>query len=209
MDTPPATRPQPILWDLPDELTGERVFVRAYRVGDGAALWEAIEESREHLRPWMPWVGEHKTPADSEAYARRSQARWLLREDLSVSVWERATGRFLGGSGLHTRDSDVPAFEIGYWLRASAEGKGYMTEAVWMLCGLAFETLSANRVMIQCDARNVRSAAIPRRLQFTQEATLRNHHRDTSGELRDTLVFALIPEDYARIGSNGSHGTVL
>ncbi len=194
-----AAKPNPLLWDLPEELAGERVLVRPYRPGDGDALWEAVEESREHLRPWMPWVGDHKSPADSEAYARRAQARWLLREDLSVGVWERVTGRFLGGSGLHQADLDVPAFEIGYWLRASAEGRGYMTEAAALLCRLAFETLKANRVCIQCDSRNVRSAAIPRRLLFVQEATLRNHHRDTSGELRDTLIFALTPEDYARL----------
>ncbi|HZT42355.1 MAG TPA: GNAT family N-acetyltransferase [Chthonomonadaceae bacterium] len=187
-----------ILRELPEELVGKRVIVRPYRPGDGAALFEAIDESREHLAPWMPWTKEHKTPDDSEAYARRSQARWLLREDLGVGLWERETGRYLGGSGLHRIQWDVPSFEIGYWIRASAEGKGYMTEAVRLLCRLAFDTLEANRVFIRCDSRNTRSAAIPRRLGFQHEATLRNDARSLSGELRDTFHFAMTPEDYAR-----------
>jgi ribosomal-protein-serine acetyltransferase len=194
----------PILLELPAELRGERVIVRPFRPGDGAAVWEAVEESRSHLSPWLPWVSKHAAPADSEVFARQAQVRWLSREDLTLGVWEQTTGRFLGGTGLHRIHWDIPAFEIGYWLRVSAEGKGYMTETVRLLCRLAFETLQANRVEIRCDSRNARSAAIPRRLGFVLEATLRNQSRDLSGELRDTLVFALIPADYARL----RHGDV-
>ncbi|HZO91226.1 MAG TPA: GNAT family N-acetyltransferase [Chthonomonadaceae bacterium] len=199
MEAKAQAKPNPILWELPEELVGERVLVRRYRPGDGAAMWEAIEESREHLRPWLPWVGQHQSPADSEAYVRRAGARWQLREDFSMGLWALATGRFLGGSGLHASDVEVPSFEIGYWLRPSAVGHGYMTEAVRLLCRLAFETLAANRVFIRCDSRNARSAAIPRRLGFLHEGTLRNDHRDTSGELFDTLVFALTSQDYANL----------
>src|SRR5579871_5116998 len=92
---------QPILLDLPEELCGERVLIRPYRAGDGGALWEAVEESREHIRPWLPWGDTHASPDDSEAFVRRSLAKWILREDLPLSIWERETGRFLGGSGLH------------------------------------------------------------------------------------------------------------
>ncbi len=129
---------------------------------------------------------------------RRGAARWLLREDLMVTLWDRKTGRCLGGSGLHRIDWTVPAFEIGYWLRTSAWGQGYITETVQTLCRFAFETLGANRVEIRCDPRNTRSAAVPIRLGFVQEALLRNDVRDGAGELRDTLIFALTPSDYAQ-----------
>ena len=193
MDAPPPL----ILRDLPDELLSERVLIRPPRPGDGATVWEAVEESREQIAPWLPWVEKTLGPDDCEAAARRGAARWQTREDLMVSVWERATGRYLGGSGLHRIDWGVPAFEIGYWLRTSAWGQGYVSETVRVLCRFAFETLGANRVEIRCDGRNERSLAVPRRLGFVQEATLRNHCRDGRGELRDTLIFALMPDDYA------------
>jgi RimJ/RimL family protein N-acetyltransferase len=75
-----------------------------------------------------------------------------------------------------------------------------MTDAVRLLCRLAFEQLSANRVLIRCDARNARIAAIPRRLGFVQEATFRNDVRDAAGALQDILIFAMTPGDYARSG---------
>ncbi len=187
----------PILLDLPDELVGPRVLIRPLCPGDGPTVWEAVEESREQLVPWLPWVGKTLCEDDCEAAARRGVARWQTREDLMVSVWEKTTSRYLGGSGLHRIDWSVPAFEIGYWLRTSAWGQGYISETVRVLCRFAFETLGANRVEIRCDGRNGRSIAVPRRLGFMQEATLRNHCRDGAGELRDTLIFAMTPDDYA------------
>ena len=189
---------QPILLDLPEELCGERVRIRPYRAGDGAAMWEAVEESREHIRAWLPWGSFHATPDDSEAFVRRALAKWILREDIALGLWDLATGRFLGGIGLHRINWDIPAFEIGYWLRATAEGKGYMTEAVRLLCDFTFRTLQAQRVEIRCDVRNERSAAIPRRLGFTQEAILRNDGRNHQEELRDTFIFSMIPVEYAK-----------
>lgn len=194
----------PILRDLPDEFLGERVLVRPLRPGDGMAVWEAVEESRAQISPWLPWVEKTLGPDDSEAAARRGAARWQTREDMMVGVWDRATGRYLGGSGLHRIDWSVPAFEIGYWLRTSAQGQGYISETVRVLCRFAFETLGANRVEIRCDGRNTRSIAVPHRLGFVHEGTLRSDCRDGHGELRDTLIFAMTPDDYARMSWQSS-----
>lgn len=189
--------PEPVLVDLPDELVGDRVVVRPYRPGDGAALFEAVEESREHIEPWLPWGKFHNNVAGSEACARRFHANWQSRDDLTMSVWERSSRRFLGGTGLHRINWEVPSFEIGYWLRKSAEGHGYMTETVRLLVDLAFGTLSANRVYIQCAVDNVRSSAIPKRLGFVHEGTLCNYGRNTRGELYDLEVYAMTPAEYS------------
>ena len=179
-----------------EELRGPQVVVRPYRLGDADELFAAVEESRQHLWPWLPWVTQHQTVEDTRDFILRTQAKWLLREDdLTVGIFEASSGRYLGGSGLHIRGWDVPAFEIGYWIRASAEGHGYVAETVRLLTDFAFTSLGAQRVMIRCDARNIRSAAVAERLGFVREALLRNDTRDANGELRSTLVFSLTPSD--------------
>jgi ribosomal-protein-serine acetyltransferase len=112
-----------------------------------------------------------------------------------VGYWNLATGRFLGSSGIHVHNWEIGSFEIGYWVRASETGHGYVTETVKLLTDYAFAHLNANRVVLRIDERNERSAAVARRLGFVQEARLRNDQRNTSGQLRNTLIFALIPED--------------
>lgn len=178
-----------------EELRGERVLVRPYRESDAQALYEAMEESREHIRPWLPFADAHQTVEESRDWILHQMAKWLLREDFVVSVWDQTGQRYLGGSGLHPRNWQIGYFEIGYWLRASAVGHGYMTEVVSLLTDYAFTQWDANRVEIRCDERNVHSAAVARRLGFVQEARLRNHLLATDGSLRTTLIFSQTPAD--------------
>lgn len=189
----------PILYELPHELRGVRVCLRPYAVGDGVAVQEAVAESLDLLRPWMEWTDSRRTVQACEAYVRQALARWITQEDVTVGMWDCETNRYLGGIWLVYTDRRVPAMGIGYWVRASAQGHGYVTEAVTLLCKLAFGTFKAQRVSIQCEAANTRSANIPRRLGFVHEATLRNHSRNTMGELTDTLIFALTHEDYDQV----------
>lgn len=191
---------QPALVEVPDELLGARVSVRAYREEDAPDLWAAVEESRTGpLGDWMPWVKEYRAPEDALATIRRLRARWLLREDLITAIFDRATGRFVGGSGLSRIDWTIRKFEIGYWLRTSAMGHGYVTETVQLLTRLAFDRLEANRVEIRMDVRNTRSRAVPVRLGFVLEGCMRRAFPDIHSQPGDIDVFALIREDYEQL----------
>ena len=191
MHTPPYLTQIPLF----EELRSERLIIRPYHESDAQALFEAVAESRDHIRPWLPFANAHQTIEESRDWIIHQEAAWLTREDLNLSIWERATNSYLGGTGLHPKNWEHRYFGIGYWLRLSAPGHGYMTETVHLLTNYAFTSLSANRVEIRCDERNIRSAAIPRRLGFIQEARMRNHMLAPNGTLRTTLVFALIPSD--------------
>ncbi len=180
-----------------EELRGERIVVRPYREGDAQALFEAVAESRDHLRPWLPFADEHQSVEESRDWIIHQVANWILREDLILSIWDAATGRFLGGTGLHPHSWEIGYFEIGYWIRASAEGHGYISEAVRLLTDYAFNVLTTNRVEIRCDELNVRSAAVPQRLGYVLEGRLRNLADAAGGRLRTTLIYSLTPVDRA------------
>jgi ribosomal-protein-serine acetyltransferase len=178
-----------------DELAGERVIVRPYRVEDAEALREAVEESREHIRAWLPFADAHQTIEETRDWITHRVADWLLREDMGTGVFLREDGAYLGGLGLHPRSWEIGFFEIGYWLRASAEGHGYMREAVWLLIEFAARDLLASRLEIRCDARNARSAGVAESLGFRREGHIRNGLHAPTGGMRDTLIFGLIPGD--------------
>jgi RimJ/RimL family protein N-acetyltransferase len=185
--------------ELPDQLVGGLVTVRPYAEPDAPLLWEAIEESREHLAPWMPWVGAYTTPDEALAAVRRFRAKWLSREDLHVAIFDRGGQRFLGGSGLHRIDWQIRRFEIGYWVRRSEVGHGYATETVQLLTRLAFDELAANRVEIRMDVDNVPSRAVAERLGFQLEGRLRQFAAGVDGQPRDIWVFSLLPREFAAL----------
>ena len=105
-------------------------------------------------------------------------------------LWRKSDGMYVGGSGLHRMDWSVPCFEIGYWVRVSLEGQGYISEAVNGITQFAFNQLSAERLEIRCDARNTRSASVAQRAGYTLEGTLRHDSRDPQGNLRNTMIFS-------------------
>jgi RimJ/RimL family protein N-acetyltransferase len=196
------TTPDPVLIKVPEQLVGRRIVLVAPRAGAGAAMALAIAESIEHLKPWMPWAQHVPSSESAETVIRRMQSDFILRRDLVFQIYAQGSqarpgqpiqlGELLGGSGLHRVDWDVRRFEIGYWLRASAQGQGYVSEAVQLLTDMAFTQLRARRVEIRMDDRNLRSRAVAERCGFEFEGVLRRDGLGVDGESRDTRVYSRI-----------------
>ena len=180
----------PLFLRFPDHFETGRLLVRAPRAGDGPAVNQAVRESFEELRPWMPWARFMPSLAESETFAREGAAKFRVRDELPLLLFRKTDNLIVGASGMHHIDWDVPRLEIGYWVRTSLQGQGYITEAVLGITGFAFQTLKAERLEIRCDARNTRSAAVAQRAGFALEACFRHERRDTEGQLADTLVYA-------------------
>ena len=186
---------QPILTPFFEKLQGTRILLRGYRENDAPAFFEAVVESRDRLRLWDDWPDKCQSLETARGWLREDMARWLLREQFQIGIWALESKQYLGNIMLRPHNWAIPSFEIGYWLRNSAEGNGYMTEAVRLLTDYAFDQLGARRVMLRIDERNQRSIALAERLHFLREGTLRNHERAADGTLRNMVIFALIPLD--------------
>jgi RimJ/RimL family protein N-acetyltransferase len=173
-----------------------RLLLRAPLAGDGAALNEAMVESIESLKPWMPWAQTLPTLEQSELTCRQMAARFAQRSDLPMFIFERGdgggAGRLIGGTGLHRFDWSVPRFEIGYWCRRGMQGRGFVTEAVQTLLRFAFDSLHARRVEVRMSSANVRSRAVAERCGFALEGVLRQDSLGVDGEPRDTVVYARV-----------------
>ena len=171
------------------------MVVRPYRLEDAEALKEAVEESRDHIRPWLPFADLHQTIDESREWINQQRADTILRKSINCGLFEISSGRFVGGLGIMPRDWSIRYFELGYWLRASAAGQGYMTEAVRLVTDYLFSELEAQRVEIRCDERNTQSANVARRLGFVYEGLRRNDFAAPDGGVRNTFVFSRIPSD--------------
>jgi RimJ/RimL family protein N-acetyltransferase len=182
----------PILFSLPETFESKRLLIRAPLLNDGIKVNEAIRESINELRPWMPWAKNIPTPEESEANIRRARLKFLERSDMRLLILLKENGEVIGSSGLHNIDWEIRRFEIGYWVRSSFGGCGYITEAVEAITNYAICELQANRIEIRCDSKNVRSYKVAERLGFTLEGVIRNDERSVDGSLRDTMIFSKI-----------------
>jgi RimJ/RimL family protein N-acetyltransferase len=167
------------------ELPAVDAVVRRHRLDDLDALQQAIEESRDHLRPWMIWADQ--TRDDTATFLRGAREKWDAGEEFGYLIVDGVGDRVLGGGGLHRR-SGPESLEIGYWLRADATGRGVITAAAGALTDAAFALDGIEQVEIHCDEANVRSAAVPRRLGYTL-AEMRDKPPATPAELGREMVW--------------------
>ena len=179
-------------------IESERLVVRCYNPKDAQLLQKSIQESVEHLRPWLPWV---KTEPE-ELHVKIERLR-VFRADFDLNkqyiygVFDPKETELIGGTGLHPRVGSN-AFEIGYWVNVNHVNKGYATEFSAALTKVAFQIEHVNRVEIHCAPKNNKSAAIPKKLGYMYEATLRGRTETIDGGLSDSMIWSIIREEYLK-----------
>lgn len=137
-----------------------------------AAGVDAINQSLDHLAPWMPWASEPATIEGLTELFTSGHQRWDDRHEFVYSMLAPAdvgggTGdvRVVGGFGLHNRIGP-DGLEIGYWVHVDHVGRGLATRAAAALTDAAVAIDGVDRVRIKCRVDNVVSARIPAKLGY-------------------------------------------
>jgi RimJ/RimL family protein N-acetyltransferase len=133
------------------------LVIRRFEIEDAPLLHDAILDSLEHLRPWMPWVA-------SEPLTLEQRVDWVRGATESVGVF--LGGLVVGGTGLHDRIGPGGR-EIGYWVRAGWTNRGIATEVAREMTERAFAISGVDRVEIHHDKANLPSGRVPAKLGFT------------------------------------------
>ncbi|MCB9594177.1 MAG: GNAT family N-acetyltransferase [Sandaracinaceae bacterium] len=180
---------------MPDDVWPEPAYVvrtkrlelRCYERSDVATVHEVILDNTEALRPWMPWIQHEPMSLEERGELLRAfRARFDAGEDFIYGVFDRDGGAYIGGCGLHPRVG-ARALEIGYWIAEDRWGQGLATELAAALTRVGFERMEAERMEIRVVPHNTRSLAVPRKLGYTREGTLRGV-LDRARDGRDDLV---------------------
>jgi RimJ/RimL family protein N-acetyltransferase len=150
----------------PERVEAGRVVLRRVQTSDAGAIAAAVSSSLDHLKPWMPW-------ATREAAERGNQ---LVRVEEADHGWESGLGyiysvltadhgTLVGEIAMHRRDGDR-SVELGYWIAAGQARRGYATLAAEAMTSVALALPGIIRVEIHCDAANLASAAVARKLGY-------------------------------------------
>jgi RimJ/RimL family protein N-acetyltransferase len=174
----------------------KRLIIRCYNPTDAPLVKAAVDESRDHLRVFLGWAARQPEELQERIdLLRRWRGKFDLGEDFFYGIFNADETRLLGGIGLHTT-LEKDAREIGYWIHKDFINQGYATEASAALTKVAFEIDQVRRVEIHNAIENVRSAAVPRKLGFTLEATLRQRELLEDGRYHDQMIWTLLSDEY-------------
>ncbi len=166
------------------------ISIRPYTLDDVPRLFEAVLESSEALRPWMPWCQAAYAVQDSRVWIESQiQAFAAGTEFAFVIVSER--DHFLGGCGLNKIDRLNLRANLGYWVRSSETGRGIASGAVRVLAAWAFENTDFMRLEIVVAIGNVGSLRVAETAGAGREGILRSRLM-LQGRAQDATMYSII-----------------
>jgi ribosomal-protein-serine acetyltransferase len=156
-------------------------------------LFALTEQNREFLSRWLPWLDSVRQAADTRDFILLQLTKLSMSEALHETIFYK--GRAAGVLGYNQIDRGNGIGVIGYWLAEEFNGNGIMTLAVKDLISLGFEYFQLQKVEIACAVGNLKSRAIPERLGFKNEGTLRRTEKVGGGYL-DMVIYGLLREEF-------------
>ena len=171
----------------------DRAQLRLLQPTDAEALFALVEANRAYLKQWLSWLNTTQTLADTRHFIRQTQARVQDRQGFAAAILY--DGQIAGVAGLNGISWSDRQSSIGYWIAQNQQGQGLVTAACKAILHHAFIDLDLNRVAILCATENHRSRAIPQRLGFTHEGTLREAQW-IYNRFVDHEVYALLRRDW-------------
>ncbi len=170
-------------------LQGEMIVLRPIRASDADALWESVTDPE----------GMRQT-GTTRVFTRPEIDAWCAsiasadgRIDLAVTA--NGADEYLGEIVLSDIDEVVRSASLRLAMRPGYRGRGYGTEAIQLILGLAFDGLGLHRVELDVLSINTRATSLYENLGFRTEGRRRDAYRDGDGWC-DGILMSLLEDEF-------------
>ena len=174
-------------------LIDDELLLRSFEPEDAQELFRAIDASRTHLRPWLPWVDMSTKPEHTLEFIQRSKAQQHQQEAIALGIIYNRS--IIGGIGMHNHDRVLKKAQLGYWIAKEYEGKGIMQKSLDAFLDFLFGKLALNKVEIHFMTGNRRSAHVAERAGFKVEGIIRQSYL-MNGAYHDVVVTGLLKNEW-------------
>lgn len=172
------------------EFSTERLVIKRGAPEFASKLYAAARESIDTVYPFLPWCHPEYAMSDADDWLALCEKQWQSGENFAFCIFD-GEDRLVGGCGVNKLDGH-PVANLGYWLRTSATGRGYATEATLGLAHFSFEHLGFKRLEIIMATHNEASRQVAINAGADFEGTLRNR-LELHNQLYDAYLYSLIP----------------
>lgn len=163
---------------------------------DAEEIYLLVDGNREFLRTWLPWVDKTNSVEDVLTFRKEAEKKYQDKGAPTYKVIYKSES--CGIAGLNHIQEDFKYTAIGYWLVPKHQGKGIVTRVCQELTRHAFEDLNLNKVEIAANSKNKPSRAIPERLGFKEEGTLRDRELLADGQYGDLVFYGMLKSEYKK-----------
>jgi aminoglycoside 6'-N-acetyltransferase len=157
--------------------------------------------NREHLNRYESGnvVMQLKDEGDAETTVCELADLWNNGKSFFIGCFDKVSQDFVAQVYVGPVNSELPDFQIGFFVDREYEGRGYVTEAVKATLKFAFHHLHAHKISAECDETNVRSIRVLERCGFVQEGLHRDNERSVDGTISSTMHYGMLRKEYRRL----------
>ena len=174
------------------ELTGTKTKLRLPDEADAKSAYGLISD--DCVTSQLMWDGPRSVEELAGSY--RTRAAWWRegRGDYTFAIETLRSQEVIGSVSLAVGDYPQQ-LRTGYWLDAPYWGQGYMTDAVRLATGFAFEHLETIRIHAGVFVGNTGSRKVLEKNGFQLDGTLRRN-LFKRGSWYDEWFFSLLRSDW-------------
>lgn len=158
-------------------------------------LNSVVRDNLAYLHEWLPWPNEDYSVQTARDFIKFRLELFANNEAMAFLIFQNE--KIVGGIGFDNPNPLNRSIEIGYWLKADAQGNGIITKCCRDLINYCLNELKINRIVIRCATENIRSQAIPERLGFTKEGILREAEW-LHDKFVDLIVYSILKEEWEK-----------
>ena len=185
-----------IKWLNEINIKGDLVELKPLSLDYTTELTEAVKDGKL----WDLWYTSAPKPEGVTKYIQKAQKEFGLDKSLPFIIIRKEDNKVVGTTRFMNADSKNKRLEIGTtWYSKSVQRTGINTECKYMLLKHAFENLECIAVEFRTHFHNIQSRNAITRLGAKQDGILRNHSIDKTGNLRDTVVFSIINNEWKTV----------
>lgn len=145
-------------------LKGEKVWLRWTRPSDAEDVFAYASD--DAVSRFMDW-SSHEGIEESRRFLQALDRSRAAGREAPFGIIERGTDDLIGICSF-VAQADAETAELGYALRKSAWGKGFMTEAARLACSWAFENLPLKEIFAEAHPDNVASGRVLEKVGFAR-----------------------------------------
>jgi [ribosomal protein S5]-alanine N-acetyltransferase len=180
------------LGKAPERLETDRLVLRRPRISDAETIFQRYASDREVTR-YLGWP-RHNAVAETSAFLGFSESEWEKWPAGPYLIESRTDARLIGGTGLGFETPHRAS--TGYVLAKDAWGKGYATEALLAVVGVA-RAVGVRRLYAHVHTEHRPSSRVLEKCGFLREGILRRYAEFPNlspGDTSDVLCYSVIFE---------------
>jgi len=175
----------------------ERLILRQPSKNDVADVIKNLNNLE--VTKWLSVVPFPYTEKDALWFINHAREKVKIKPRKDYGYWIELKGsrEVIGGIGLSDIKEETGIGTIGYWLGTSHHRKGYGSEALEAIIGLAFNNLKLRRLEAGVFVGNPSSGVLLEKFGFKLEGMKRQAMKcKADGIIKDEYIYGLLREEY-------------